>query len=63
MLQMQLEIIAGNLGMNESIARKGAILHDIGKASPLFQQTLKDFIRPPGFIFRHEIVFYFLYHY
>lgn len=50
------EIIARNLGMDESIARRGAILHDIGKVSPLFQQTLKkDFIRPPGFIFRHEI--------
>lgn len=25
------EIIARNLGMDESIARRGAILHDIGK--------------------------------
>ena len=50
------EIIARNLGMDERIARRGAILHDIGKVSPLFQQILKkDFIRPPGFIFRHEI--------
>lgn len=35
------EIITRNLGMDESIARRGAILHDIGKVSPLFQQTLK----------------------
>jgi len=50
------EIVALNLGLNTSIARRGAILHDIGKASPLFQQTLsKNFQRPPGFVFRHEI--------
>lgn len=31
-------------------------MHDIGKVSSLFQQTLdKNFHRPPGFIFRHEI--------
>lgn len=49
-------VVAKNLGLNEAIARKGAILHDIGKASPLFQQTLdKNFIRQPGFVFRHEI--------
>lgn len=49
-------IIARNLGLDENLARKGAWLHDIGKASPLFQQTLKyGYVRPPGFIFRHEI--------
>lgn len=49
-------VIAHNLGMKEDIAFKGAIIHDIGKVSPLFQQTLKPgFIRPPQFIFRHEI--------
>ncbi|MEG1762433.1 MAG: CRISPR-associated helicase Cas3' [Bacteroidales bacterium] len=48
--------IAKSLNMDENIARRGAILHDIGKVSPLFQQTLKrNFIRPPGFVFRHEI--------
>lgn len=48
--------IAHNLGFCESIARKGAIMHDIGKVSPLFQQTIKHgFIRKHGFIFRHEI--------
>lgn len=50
------EIVARNLGLDVDIARKGAILHDIGKVSPLFQQTLKEgYQRPPGFIFRHEI--------
>lgn len=49
-------MVARNLGFDESIARKGAIMHDIGKVSPLFQQTLKHgYIREPGFIFRHEI--------
>lgn len=48
--------IADNIGLDRDIAYKGAILHDIGKASPQFQKTLaKDFRRPPGFIFRHEI--------
>jgi CRISPR-associated endonuclease/helicase Cas3 len=50
------EKVALNLGLDNSIARRGAILHDIGKASSLFQQTLsKNFQRPPGFVFRHEI--------
>jgi len=50
------EVVAQNLGLDPSIARRGAILHDIGKASSLFQQTLsKSFQRPPGFVFRHEI--------
>src|SRR5574344_449509 len=49
-------IVARNLGLDESIAYKGAILHDIGKASPIFQQTLKTgYVRQHGFIFRHEI--------
>jgi len=50
------EKVALHLGLDISIARRGGILHDIGKTSPLFQQTLKiDFQRPPGFVFRHEI--------
>lgn len=48
--------VARQVGLNPEIARKGAILHDIGKASPLFQQTLKrGYQRAPGFVFRHEI--------
>ena len=50
------EKVAQHLGLDTSIARKGAILHDIGKASSLFQNTLKkNFQRPPGFLFRHEL--------
>lgn len=50
------EKVAQHLGLDVSIARKGAILHDIGKASSLFQNTLKkNFQRPPGFLFRHEL--------
>lgn len=50
------EKVAAHLGLDTSIARKGAILHDIGKASSVFQQTLrKGFQRPPGFLFRHEL--------
>lgn len=51
--------LAHNLGLNETVAKKGALLHDIGKVSPLFQQSLKNGYNPqlklPGFIFRHEI--------
>ncbi len=50
------EKVAQNMGLDTSIARKGAILHDLGKASPIFQNTLKkSFQRPPGFLFRHEL--------
>ena len=50
------EKVAQLLGLDASIARKGAILHDIGKASSLFQDTLKkNYQRPPGFLFRHEL--------
>ena len=48
--------VASHLGLDVEIAIKGSILHDIGKTSPLFQQTLElSFQRPPGLIFRHEI--------
>ena len=49
-------VIARYSSLDEDIARKGAILHDIGKVSPLFQRTLKHgYIHQPGFVFRHEI--------
>ncbi len=47
-------VFAHKIGIDAELARKGAILHDIGKASPLFQKSLKG-ITEPGFIFRHEI--------
>ncbi len=50
------EKVAINLGLDSNIARRGAIIHDIGKASSVFQKTLKkDFQRPPGLLFRHEL--------
>lgn len=50
------EIVANHLGLDVDIARRGAILHDIGKTSIVFQKTLeKGFQRPPGFLFRHEL--------
>ncbi|MCX4337480.1 CRISPR-associated helicase Cas3' [Ileibacterium valens] len=49
-------VVAGNLGLDPALARKGAILHDIGKTSPMFQQKMKrGYVMKPGFIFRHEI--------
>ncbi|MDR3062022.1 MAG: CRISPR-associated endonuclease Cas3'', partial [Dysgonamonadaceae bacterium] len=49
-------VLAKYMGLDEYIAYTGAILHDIGKVSPLFQQTLEsNYIRKQGFVFRHEI--------
>lgn len=44
-------------GLDRHIARYGALLHDIGKASPLFQQKLKKgyYPSPQEMNFRHEI--------
>lgn len=48
--------IARNLSLDEETARKGALLHDIGKVSPVFQQRLKhEYMPQPGSFFRHEI--------
>ncbi|MDL2277920.1 CRISPR-associated helicase Cas3' [Parabacteroides sp. OttesenSCG-928-G07] len=50
------KLVAEQLGLDKEIASKGALLHDIGKASPLFQKTLeKGYQRRPGFMFRHEL--------
>lgn len=49
-------IIARNVGLAPDLAFKGAVLHDIGKTSPLFQMSLKHgYVPQPGFVFRHEI--------
>ncbi|MDO6436632.1 CRISPR-associated helicase Cas3' [Cyclobacterium sp. 1_MG-2023] len=47
-------VFAQYLGMDKSLAYKGAILHDIGKAHPRFQQRLKR-ISNDNRVLRHEI--------
>jgi len=47
------EKIARNVGLDPKIARYGAILHDIGKAHPVFQKRLYE--KKYNFPFRHEI--------
>ena len=48
--------IAGWMGLDPRIARLGALLHDIGKASILFQNFLRQNATYPfPFRFRHEI--------
>ena len=49
------EKIAGYLAMDRSVARNGAILHDIGKVHPVFQNRLRMKRRPDDTVFRHEI--------
>lgn len=48
-------VVARHTGLDPDVAREGAVLHDIGKASSVFQQSLKGEARAPGFVFRHEI--------
>lgn len=49
-------IMSKHLAIDERIAAIGAFLHDIGKAAPIFQQSLSPSFRPhPGYVFRHEI--------
>lgn len=49
-------VIAKNEKLDPVTARHGALLHDIGKASPEFQRRLDPVYRPkPGSYFRHEI--------
>lgn len=57
---LDVALVIEKIGMNNMLSidllRKGALLHDIGKASPIFQATLQpNFSRSPDFIFRHEI--------
>lgn len=49
-------IMSKHFGLDGQIAKEGALLHDIGKVSPLFQRTLSPTYKPrPGQVFRHEI--------
>lgn len=48
-------IAAQYAGVDSETARIGALLHDIGKASPIFQQRLKGNISPTAPVFRHEV--------
>lgn len=49
-------IVARNIGLDAVIAREGALLHDIGKTSPVFQRSLASTAGlAPGHNFRHEI--------
>ena len=49
-------VIAANYaGLDIETARIGALLHDIGKASTVFQQRLKGNVSPTAPVFRHEI--------
>ena len=49
-------IAAKYAGLDTSIARKGGLIHDIGKASPLFQKKLYGYKSSPlEMNFRHEI--------
>lgn len=52
-----IEKIAENTGFDKHIARMGAILHDIGKASPIFQERLmSDYRRKDSDkTYRHEL--------
>lgn len=52
------EIFAEYLGLDKNTARIGAILHDIGKASPVFQERLKPTYKMPiegHQPYRHEL--------
>jgi CRISPR-associated endonuclease/helicase Cas3 len=48
------EAFAKHLGLDKNLAKKGAILHDIGKAHPLFQKRLKG-EDTRNCVLRHEI--------
>jgi CRISPR-associated endonuclease/helicase Cas3 len=52
------EILAGRLGLDPPVARAGAILHDLGKAHPFFQQAVRGQADPADPMLdphRHEI--------
>ena len=48
-------VVARHLGLSPELAWQGAILHDIGKTSTVFQGILRGHSLAPGSFFRHEI--------
>ncbi len=54
---LAIEKIADSLGFDKEIAKYGAILHDIGKTSPIFQERLLPSYRrkESDKVFRHEL--------
>lgn len=49
-------VMAKHIGLDEQVAIEGALLHDIGKTSPVFQQKMNATNQEkPGAVFRHEI--------
>lgn len=49
-------VMAKHIGLDEQVAVEGALLHDIGKTSPVFQKKLNATGQEkPGSVFRHEI--------
>lgn len=49
-------VVANYLCLDEEVAIEGALLHDIGKTSPLFQKSVgSPDSKRPGAVFRHEI--------
>lgn len=49
-------VMAKHIGLDEQVAIEGALLHDIGKTSPVFQKKLNATSQEkPGSVFRHEI--------
>lgn len=49
-------VMAKHIGLDEQVAIEGALLHDIGKTSPMFQKKLNATSQEkPGSVFRHEI--------
>lgn len=50
-------IMSKHLAIDERIAAIGAFLHDIGKAAPIFQQSLSPSFRPhPGYVFPTKLL-------
>ena len=49
-------VMAKHIGLDEQVAVEGALLHDIGKTSPVLQKKLNATGQEkPGSVFRHEI--------